>query len=170
MSLATTDAHGRPHRSILVFGGNRPSHALEPGIKNPSSEVDLLAVCSMYMQPQLPSQFQSDTDVERYVEEQFGKGLPSAWSYRRARRGLEWCIEPRVRTDKVAGWVDYILSVSGDRRFFIFYYDNTDAGCSREQALSKAMVINSDQLRGYPLAEAVSFVIRNCALNRWGLT
>jgi hypothetical protein len=121
------------------------------------------------MQPQLLSQFQSDTDVVRYVEYQCRQGLPSDWTYRRARRGLEWYIEPLARTDKVAGDVDYILWVSSDWRFFILYYDNTDAG-GCPQVLSKAMVINSDQLRHHPLAEAVNFVLQNCPLNRWGLT
>jgi hypothetical protein len=125
--------------------------------------------CPVHVQPRLPSQFQSDADVECYVEQQFAKGLPSDWSYHRGSHGLEWHIEPRVRVDNVAGWVDYILSVSGDRRFFIFYYGNTDAGCSFEH-LSKAMVISSYELRHYPLAEAVGYVIRNCALNKWGLT
>ena len=117
----------------------------------------------------MPSQFQSDVDVERYVEEQLAKGVPSDWSYQRCDQGLEWHIEPRVRADKVAGWVDYILCVSGDWRFFIFYYGNTDAGCA-PQVLSKAMVITSVELRYRPLAEAVSYVIRNCELNNWGLT
>ena len=121
------------------------------------------------MQPRLPSQFHSDADVERYVDQQFAKGLPSGWSYRRASQGLEWHIEPQVRTDKVAGWVDYILRVSGDHRFFIFYYGNTDAGISFD-FLSKAMVISSEELGQYSLAEAVSYVIQNCALNKWGLT
>jgi hypothetical protein len=125
--------------------------------------------CGVPNGTQLPSQFQSDADVERYVEVQLAKGLPSGWRCQRIRNELQWRIEPKVRTDKIAADADYILRVSGDRRFFIFYYGNTDAG-ALVRFLSRAMVLSSVELCHYPLAEAIRYVIQNCELNYWGLT
>lgn len=119
--------------------------------------------------PRSGPHFQEYRELEKYVEDQLATGLPSNWAYRRGEHPLAWHIEPQVRTDKVAGTVDYILEVSGDYRYFIFYYGNSDAGiCIR--FLSTAMVMTSEHLRRYPLAKAVNEVIERCQVNTWGLT
>lgn len=119
--------------------------------------------------PRRQPRFQTDEEVQRYVDNQLTNGLPSNWSYRRGRRSLKWHIEPRVRTDKVAGFVVYILEVSSDYRLFVLYYGNTDAGCCFHR-LSTAMVMPSEYLSEYSLIKAVTHVIDHCKLNRWGLT
>jgi len=119
--------------------------------------------------PRRQPRFQTGVEVQRYVDDQLTNGLPSNWSYRRGQHPLEWHIEPRVRTDKVAGFVDYILEVSGDYRLFILYYGNTDAGCCIRY-LSTAMVMTSEHLSEYSLTKAVTHIIEHCQLNTWGLT
>jgi hypothetical protein len=111
-----------------------------------------------------PMQFDSDADVERYVESQLTKGLPPDWSLRRDKGLLVWRIVAE-------GLRDFILQVSSDRKFFILYHGNSDAGgLSLHHVLLNAKVIKSDTLCYFSLAEAVADVIGSCEPNQWGLT
>ena len=123
--------------------------------------------------PRRQSRFQTDAEVRNYVDEQLTNGLPSDWSYHRDRHSLQWRIEPRVRkTNSLDD--DYVLEVSGDYRLFILYYGNSSSGCGGiSHGLWTAMVIGSERLSDYSLAEAVTHLINNIdhfPLNMWSLT
>ena len=120
-------------------------------------------------QPRREAHFKSDAEVRRYVDEQLTKGLPPGWSYRGGEGCLAWHIEPCVPPAGFAGIVDYILEVSGDYRFFILYYGNTDAGVSVCRPMT-ALVMTCDHLPFCSLREAFVEVIKHQRPNEWGLT
>ena len=112
-------------------------------------------------------QFNSDEAVARYVADEMVRGLPPGWTWQRASTGeLRWSmtLEGSCRED-------YELHVTSDRKLFIFEYGNTDAGgFTLEKVLLNAKVLDSAALEQFPLADAISHVIRNCKPNQWGLT
>lgn len=119
------------------------------------------------------SRFRSDFDVCCYVQEELTRGLPADWNFHQRGSLMEWRIEMRRHSINSLE-DDYILEVSGDRRFFILYYGNAPSGgFGIHHVLYTAMVVTAERLSSISLSECIRHLLANrqrYPMNTWTLT
>jgi hypothetical protein len=115
-------------------------------------------------------EFANQGEAAKYIEDQSAQGLPAGWSLRRQDvPPLNWRIVP----GSTSGWsdVDYILEVTEDLHKIILYHGNDDHGAlGLHLFLLRAMVIGTDGLERFSLAEVLRRTIGKLQPNHWGMT